>query len=201
MIAVAVLIGFALLAWGGVGGSGTGEVSASGDAATGIDDGAADADGTAAVDDGAAADDGSAAVDDGAAAADDGTGGDAVVEEEPVATTSSTIPARAPGEVKVAVANATDTAGLAGARSGELNTVGTSPRPSTRRPTPPSPRSTTSRATATMPKGLRSRSAAMRVCSGRRPAEGPDSLVSAEYLAAVEGFHVFVILGTDGVLG
>ncbi|MEM7143379.1 MAG: LytR C-terminal domain-containing protein [Actinomycetota bacterium] len=124
LIAIAVVIGLALLAWGFDSGDSDAalpaDVGDNEDAADDADDGSDDV-----ADDGAAAD----AADDSADAADDGDGaadddnGDAV-DDDGDADPTTTVAVRPPSEVQVAVLNGAGVGGLAGDRQGVLGALG-----------------------------------------------------------------------------
>jgi hypothetical protein len=188
LVAVAVVIGFLLLWQGGVGGSGDAVIVADGsgsDDAIGGD--TADEDTTGDTD----------------AATDDGTGEDAVAPDDTVDTTpEETIPptpaTRPPGDVKVAVANGVGEAGLAGARASVLSTAGYVTVAA-------NAAAETAQSQVYYVEGYGEDAQAIAVELGGdaavlRPAPSdPGALVTDA--TAVEGFHVFVILGTDRVLG
>ena len=188
LVAVAVVIGFLLLWQGGVGGSGDAVIVADG---SGSDDtiggDTADEDTTGDTD----------------AATDDGTGEDAVAPDDTVDTTpEETIPpapvTRPPGDVKVAVANGVGEAGLAGARASVLSTAGYVTVAA-------NAAAETAQSQVYYVEGYGEEAQAIAVELGGdaavlRPAPSdPGALVTDA--TAVEGFHVFVILGTDRVLG
>ncbi len=188
LVAVAVVIGFLLLWQGGVGGSGDPVIVADGSGSDGTIGGdTADEDTTGDTD----------------AATDDGTGEDAVAPDDTVDTTpEETIPptpvTRPPGDVKVAVANGVGEAGLAGARASVLSTAGYVTVAA-------NAAAETSQSQVYYVEGYGEEAQAIAVELGGdaavlRPAPSdPGALVTDA--TAVEGFHVFVILGTDRVLG
>ena len=199
LIAVAVVIGFLLLWRGGVGGSDEGMTAGT------ADDAAADAtDGTTdeTTDDGT--DDGSETpAGDDTTPADDATGDttDDSTVDEPTETVPAVPTTRPPGEVKVAVANATDTSGLAGARSGDLSAFGYVTEAV-------NAAADTAQSNVYYVEGYGDDAAALAEALGGTsavlrpmPDAGLASLIAESNQAAVEGFHVAVILGTDGVLG
>lgn len=185
LIIVAVVIGFLLLWQGGVGGGGSDEVTAGDDSSTTSDDGAGD--------DATAGDDG-----DGGDATDDGTDdGDAASGDAVTTTLPPTSTTRPLGEVKVAVANGVGEAGLAGKQSQILSTAGY--------------------VTAAVNAAANTELSAVYYVEGYgleasgvaaelgatdavlRAATDPAALVSDP--AAVDGFHIYVVLGSDRVLG
>ena len=194
LIAVAVVIGFLLLWQGGVGGSDTAV-----DAGTAID-----TDTTTPTDDGT--DGGEAAGGDEVTedpSTDDGSG----ETDETTDTTSSTTTTvaaattRPPGEVRAAVANGTDTSGLAGARSGELATAGYVTAAV-------NAFNDTAVSNVYYVDGYGPDAEAVAIVLGGdasvlRPAtqEEISGLVAEGNRADVDGFHIVVVLGTDGVLG
>ena len=188
LVAVAVVIGFLLLWQGGVGGSGDAVIVADGsggDDAIGGD--TADEDTTGDTD----------------AATDDGTGEDAVAPDDTVDTTPEetilpTPVTRPPGDVKVAVANGVGEAGLAGARASVLSTAGYVTVAA-------NAAAETAQSQVYYVEGYGEDAQAIAVELGGdaavlRPAPS-DSGALVTDATAVEGFHVFVILGTDRVLG
>ena len=188
LVAVAVVIGFLLLWQGGVGGSGDAVITADGsesDDVTGNN--TADEDTTGDAD----------------AATDDGTGEDAAAPDESVETApEATIPptpvTRPPGDVKVAVANGVGEAGLAGARASVLSTTGYVTVAA-------NAAAETAQSQVYYVEGYGEEAQGIAVELGGdaavlRPAPSdPGALVTDA--TAVDGFHVFVILGTDRVLG
>ena len=196
LIAVAVVIGFLLLWQGGVGGSGD-EVTA---ATTTEDDSSTDdpTDDTPdeSTDEGTdeVTDDGT---DTGAETDDTGTDtGDTV--EETTDTTPATPVTRPPGDVKVAVANGVGEAGLAGARESVLSTAGYVTAAV-------NAAAETAQSQVYYLEGYGEEAQAIAVELGGdaavlRPAPSdPGALVADP--TAVADFHVFVILGSDRVLG
>ncbi|MEM9203459.1 MAG: LytR C-terminal domain-containing protein [Actinomycetota bacterium] len=197
LIAVAVVIGFLLLWQGGVGGSddtaATGAATNDAASATTEDPGASGTDGG----------EGATGTED--PTADDGTEADPAVEgtTDTTTTTTTTVSAatRAPGEVRAAVANGTGTAGLAGARSGELATAGY---------VTAAVNAANDTAVSNVyyidGYGLEAEQVAI-VLGGTaavlRPATPAEiaELVREANRADVDGFQVLVVLGTDGVLG
>ena len=188
LVAVAVVIGFLLLWQGGVGGSGDAVITADGSEST-------DAIGSDTVDEDTTSD--------AAAATDDGTGEDAAAPDDTVDTApEETIPpapvTRPPGDVKVAVANGVGEAGLAGARASVLSTAGYVTVAA-------NAAAETAQSQVYYVEGYGEDAQAIAVELGGdaavlRPAPSdPGALVTDA--TAVEGFHVFVILGTDRVLG
>ena len=188
LVAVAVVIGFLLLWQGGVGGSGDAVITADGSEST-------DATGSDTVDEDT--------TDDAAATTDDGTGEDAAASDDTVDTApEETIPpapvTRPPGDVKVAVANGVGEAGLAGARASVLSTTGYVTVAA-------NAAAETAQSQVYYVEGYGEDAQAIAVELGGdaavlRPAPSdPGALVTDA--TAVEGFHVFVILGTDRVLG
>ena len=188
LVAVAVVIGFLLLWQGGVGGSGDAVITADGSEST-------DAIGSDTVDEDTTGD--------AAAATDDGTGEDAAAPDDTVDTApEETIPpapvTRPPGDVKVAVANGVGEAGLAGARASVLSTTGYVTVAA-------NAAAETAQSQVYYVEGYGEDAQAIAVELGGdaavlRPAPSdPGALVTDA--TAVEGFHVFVILGTDRVLG
>ena len=198
LIAVAVVIGFLLLWQGGVGGSGTAaEVSDNDDPSTaGADDDVSDdADDDASADDGTDTGDG--------AGADDGTG-DAAVDDSAVTETTSTTAApaiRPNGEVRAAVANGTDTGGLAGSRSGVLATAGY-----VTAAVNAANNTAVSNVYYIADYGNEAEQVAIELggdASVLRPATAEElaSLVREDNRTQVEGYHILVVLGSDQVLG
>lgn len=188
LVAVAVVIGFLLLWQGGVGGSGDAVITADGsenDDVTGNN--TADEDTTGDAD----------------AATDDGTGEDAAAPDDTVETApEETIPptpaTRPTGDVKVAVANGVGEAGLAGARASVLSTTGYVTVAA-------NAAAETAQSQVYYVEGYGEEAQGIAVELGGdadalRPAPSdPGALVTDA--TAVDGFHVFVILGTDRVLG
>lgn len=190
LIAIAVLIGFLLLWKGGVGGSDSAVEAGP------IDDGTSES-----TDDqgGDAADEGA-----GDEVASD-AGEDGTETEEPVVEeTTETVPVvvtRPPGEVRAAVANGTNTAGLAGARSGELATAGYVTAAV-------NAFNDTAVSNVYYIDGYGSDAEQVAIVLGGtaavlRPATAEEitGLVAESNRPDVEGFHIVVVLGTDGVLG
>jgi hypothetical protein len=188
LVAVAVVIGFLLLWQGGVGGSGDAVITADGSEST-------DAIGSDTVDEDTTGD--------APAATDDGTGEDAAAPDDTVDTApEETIPpapvTRPPGDVKVAVANGVGEAGLAGARASVLSTTGYVTVAA-------NAAAETAQSQVYYVEGYGEDAQAIAVELGGdaavlRPAPSdPGALVTDA--TAVDGFHVFVILGTDRVLG
>ncbi len=188
LVAVAVVIGFLLLWQGGVGGSGDAVITADGSESTdAIGSDTADEDTTG----------------DAAAVTDDGTGEDAAAPDDTVDTVpEETIPpapvTRPPGDVKVAVANGVGEAGLAGARASVLSTTGYVTVAA-------NAAADTAQSQVYYVEGYGEDAQAIAVELGGdaavlRPAPSdPSALVTDA--TAVDGFHVFVILGTDRMLG
>ena len=195
LIAVAVVIGFLLLWQGGVGGSGDAAVTtsddtssddASSDDSSGSDDASSD---DSSSDDSSGDDSGDGSTDD----ADDGDTGDTDTTD----TTPATPTTRPLGEVKVAVANGVGVSGLAGQQAQLLTTAGF----------------VTIAVNAAADTelsavyyvdgyGLEAEAVAVELgASGEvlRAATDPSALVADA--TAVEGFHIFVVLGSDRVLG
>jgi hypothetical protein len=197
LIAVAVLIGFLLLWQGGVGGSGTAaEVDAGTD--TGTDTAGTDAgEGATGEDDGASADDGTE--NDDGAETDTGDGTDTA---DTTTTTTTTVAAlRLPGEVRAAVANGTETGGLAGSRSGELATAGY-----VTAAVNAANNTAVSNVYYIDDYGNEAEQVAILLggdASVLRPATAEDllSLVREDNQAELDGFHILVVLGSDQVLG
>ncbi len=188
LVAVAVVIGFLLLWQGGVGGSDDAVIVADGsesDDAIGGD--TTDEDTTSDAD--VATEDGT---DDDAAAPDD------TVDTAPEETVAPTPVTRPPGEVKAAVANGVGEAGLAGARASVLSTAGYVTVAA-------NAVAETAQSQVYYVEGFGEDAQAIAVELGGdaavlRPAPSdPGALVTDA--TAVDGFHVFVILGTDRVLG
>lgn len=188
LVAVAVVIGFLLLWQGGVGGSGDAVITADSSEST-------DAIGSDTVDEDTTGD--------AAATPDDGTGEDAAAPDDTVDTApEETIPpapvTRPPGDVKVAVANGVGEAGLAGARASVLSTTGYVTVAA-------NAAAETAQSQVYYVEGYGEDAEAIAVELGGdaavlRPAPSdPGALVTDA--TAVDGFHVFVILGTDRVLG
>lgn len=194
LIAVAVVIGFLLLWKGGVGGSGSGPEVA-----------AADSDDASQEQDDSSNDDTTTSVADGAAeegTSEEGDGTEAVTEdgtaEDTTATTSSVPTTRPVGEVKVAVANGVGEAGLAGARSEVLGTIGYTIAAT-------NAASDTAQSNVYYVEGYGDDARAVAIELGGdesvlRPAPtNPGELVGDA--TVVEGFHIIVVLGSDRVLG
>ena len=188
LVAVAVVIGFLLLWQGGVGGSGDAVITADGSETT-------DAIGSDTA--------GEDTTGDAAAVTDDGTGEVAAVPDDTVDTApEETIPpapvTRPPGDVKVAVANGVGEAGLAGARASVLSTTGYVTVAA-------NAAADTAQSQVYYVEGYGEDAQSIAVELGGdaavlRPAPSdPGALVTDA--TAVDGFHVFVILGTDRVLG
>ena len=140
---------------------------------------------------------------DATAVTDDGTGEDAAEPDDTVDTApEETIPpapvTRPPGDVKVAVANGVGEAGLAGARASVLSTTGYVTVAA-------NAAADTAQSQVYYVEGYGEDAQAIAVELGGdaavlRPAPSdPGALVTDA--TAVDGFHVFVILGTDRVLG
>ena len=188
LVAVAVVIGFLLLWQGGVGGSGDAVITVDGSENTdAIGSDTADEDTTV----------------DATAVTDDGTGEDAAEPDDTVDTApEETIPpapvTRPPGDVKVAVANGVGEAGLAGARASVLSTTGYVTVAA-------NAAADTAQSQVYYVESYGEDAQAIAVELGGdaavlRPAPSdPGALVTDA--TAVDGFHVFVILGTDRVLG
>ena len=123
----------------------------------------------------------------------DGTGDDAVVE-----TTTPPVPTTRPlGEVKVAIANGVGEAGLAGARSQVLSTAGY-----VTLAVNAAANTELSAVYYVEGYGLEASGVAAELGATDavlRAATDPAALVSDP--AAIEGFHIFVVLGSDRVLG
>jgi hypothetical protein len=189
LVALAVVIGFLLLWQGGVGGSVDAVITADGsesddatDNNTADEDTTGDADAATSVDD---------PVED-AAAPDD------TVDTAPEETIPPTPVTRPPGDVKVAVANGVGEAGLAGARASVLSTTGYVTVAA-------NAAAETAQSQVYYVEGYGEEAQGIAVELGGdaavlRPAPSdPGALVTDA--TAVDGFHVFVILGTDRVLG
>jgi hypothetical protein len=184
LIAVAVVIGFLLLWQGGVGGDSSPEVAAADDAS--IDAGNEDA--SSGGTDDAPADDGS------------GDGDDAALDEDSGATTDTTpvTPTTRPlGEVKVAIANGVGVSGLAGQQSELLKTAGFVT-------IAVNAKNNTELSAVYYVDGYALEAEAVALELGAtgavlRPATSPEELVADPN--QIEGFHIFVILGSDRVLG
>ena len=196
LIAVAVVIGFLLLWQGGVGGADSAvAVGAAGDdAATDSTD---DQSGDETTDEGAG---GEATDETPTDDATDGTETDDTVTEEPTVT-EAPVTTRPPGEVRAAVANGTDTSGLAGARSGELATAGYVTAAV-------NAFNDTAVSNVYYIDGYGPDAEQVAIVLGGtaavlRPATAEEitGLVAESNRADVEGFHIVVVLGTDGVLG
>ena len=190
LVAVAVVIGFLLLWQGGVGGSGdAGIVADSGDTDDSVASDAAGEDATS---------DAGSSADDGAGGGDDLATVDDTIDTEPEETIPPTPVTRPPGDVKVAVANGVGEAGLAGARASVLSTSGYVT-------VAVNAAAETAQSQVYYVDGYGEDAQAIAVELGGdaavlRPAPSdPGALVTSA--TAVEGFHVFVILGTDRVLG
>ena len=191
LVAVAVVIGFLLLWQGGVGGSGDAVITSDG----GESSESADAIGSDTADEDTTVD--------ATAVTDDGTGEDAAEPDDTVDTApEETIPpapvTRPPGDVKVAVANGVGEAGLAGARASVLSTTGYVTVAA-------NAAADTAQSQVYYVESYGEDAQAIAVELGGdaavlRPAPSdPGALVTDA--TAVDGFHVFVILGTDRVLG
>ena len=197
LIAVAVVIGFLLLWQGGVGGSGTAaEVSDNDDtSAAGSDDDVSDD----AEDD--ATDEGGTDTGDGAGT-DDGT--DAAGDDSAVADTTTTTAApaiRPNNEVRAAVANGTDTSGLAGSRSGVLATAGY-----VTAAVNAANNTAVSNVYYITDYGNEAERVAIELggdASVLRPATAEElaSLVREDNRSDIEGYQILVVLGSDQVLG
>lgn len=196
LIAIAVVIGFLLLWQGGVGGSGDVAVTATDDTSsddTGSDDSSdsddGSTDGSSDSDDGSTDDGGDTGTDDGST--DDG--GDTDTTDSVPATPTT----RPLGEVKVAVANGVGVSGLAGQQAQLLTTagfvtIGVNAAANTE----------LSAVYYIDGYGLEAEAVAIELgASGEvlRAATDPTALVADP--TAVEGFHIFVVLGSDRVLG
>ncbi|HAB57563.1 MAG: hypothetical protein CL433_06850 [Acidimicrobiaceae bacterium] len=188
LVAVAVVIGFLLLWQGGVGGSGDAVTAAdSGESDDAIGGDTADAGITSETD----------------AATEDSNGDDAAVPDDtvdtaPEETVAPTPVTRPPGEVKAAVANGVGEAGLAGSRASVLSTAGYVTVAA-------NAAAETAQSQVYYVEGYGEEAQGIAVELGGdaavlRPAPSdPGALVTDA--TAVDGFHVFVILGTDRVLG
>lgn len=194
LIAVAVVIGFLLLWQGGVGGSGSVEVTQNTDTSTSDDQG--DSSGDAGATSGSEVDDGSAEQDDSGGIlgdTDDGSDtGDETTDTVPITPTTRPL-----GEVKVAVANGVGVSGLAGERAQLLSTAGFVTLPV-------NAAANTELSAVYYETGYDLEAEAVAVelgASGEvlRPAVDPGSLVADA--TAVEGFHIYVVLGSDRRLG
>ena len=191
LIAVAVVIGFLLLWQGGVGGGGSGDVTASDD-----DSAAADTDtgGDEGADDTPAGDDGG---DSGADTDETTDDGDAPAGDDSTTTLPPTPTTRPLGEVKVAVANGVGEAGLAGKQAQILSTAGYI--------TAPVNAAANTELSAVYyidGYGLEASGVAAELGATDavlRAATDPAALVADP--TAVEGFHIYVVLGSDRVLG
>lgn len=199
LIAVAVIIGFLLLWQGGIGGSGT-EVSVDDSSeepnsdTTESDQDSVDGTETTPVDN--TPDNGTETP------GDTDTDGEPDTDQTPEQTPDETPEEpqlRAPGEVKVAVANATNTNGLAGSRSQVLSTLNYVTAPvnalnetATSQVFYVEDYAAEAAQVATELGGDASLLAAA-------PAD-PGTLISEGNVAEVDGFHIFVILGTDDAL-
>ena len=202
LIAVAVVIGFLLLWQGGVGGSGDDVIAAPNDDDTTeqTDDQQSDEDSTeGGTEDGAV----EGGTEDGAVeggtedgATDGGT--DTGATDDTTDTTAPAPAVRAPNEVSVAVANGVGEAGLAGARESVLSTAGYVTAAV-------NAAAETAQSAVYYVEGYGEEAQAIAIelggdASVLRPAPAdPGALVGDP--TAVEGFNVFVILGTDRVLG
>lgn len=191
LIAIAVVIGFLLLWQGGVGGSGSSAAVQGGD--TGADTDDASGDQTDVGDDGTDAEDGDDAPTDDGTGEETATGDDAVTDD----TTPPPSTTRPLGEVKVAVANGVGESGLAGARSQVLSTAGYVSLAV-------NAAANTELSAVYYVDGYGLEASGVAVELGAtdavlRPATDPGALVADP--AAVEGFHIFVVLGSDRVLG
>ena len=202
LIIVAVAIGFLLLWQGGVGGSGTaaevgdndttGGDSSEGDAGAGGDE-SGTGDEAGEVDGG----------DGGDGTVNDGTGDPAVDDPDtnPPTSTEPQPALRPNGEVRAAVANGTDTSGLAGARSGVLATEGY-----VTAAVNAANNTSVSNVYYVADYGNEAEQVAILLggdASVLRPATPQDlsSLVREDNQAQIEGYHVLVVLGTDQLLG
>lgn len=197
LIAVAVVIGFLLLWQGGVGGSDSATEAAPTDTTapddSNNDDAAAaeenDDDSTDSVDE--TNEDGDAEAVDGGT---DGTEVEPTVTEAPVTL-------RPPNEVLAAVANGTDTGGLAGSRSGVLATAGYVT-------VAVNALNDTSVSNVFYVEGYGNEAEQVAILLGGdasvlRPATAADltSLVAEANQPELDGYHILVVLGTDQVLG
>lgn len=186
LIAVAVLIGFFLLWQGGVGGDSSPEITAT-------DDASADAD----ADETASGGSDDAPIDD---ASGDADGDEPAVDDETTETTDTTpvTPTTRPlGEVKVAVANGVGVSGLAGQQSELLKTAGFVTLAV-------NAKQNTELSAVYYVDGYALEAEAVALELGAtgavlRPATSPDDLVADP--TQIEGFHIFVVLGSDRVLG
>ena len=172
LIAVAVLIGFLLLWQGGVGGDSSPEVTATDDVSD--DDSGDDSGDDPAVDDGAGDD-----------------------TSDTTDTTPVTPTTRPLGEVKVAVANGVGVSGLAGQQAQLLTTAGFVT-------VAVNAAANTELSAVYYVDGYALEAEAVAVELGAtgavlRAATDPDALVADA--TQVEGFHIFVVLGSDRVLG
>ena len=172
LIAVAVLIGFLLLWQGGVGGDSSPEVTATDDVSD--DDSGDDSGDDPAVDDGAGDD-----------------------TSDTTDTTPVTPTTRPLGEVKVAVANGVGVSGLAGQQAQLLTTAGFVT-------VAVNAAANTELSAVYYVDGYAPEADAVAVELGAtgavlRAATDPDALVADA--TQVEGFHIFVVLGSDRVLG
>ena len=191
LIAVAVLIGFLLLWQGGVGGDSSPEVTAADDVSD--DDSGDDSGDDPAVDDGAG-DDGSGDDSGDDPAVDDGAGDDTSDTTDTTPVTPTTRPL---GEVKVAVANGVGVSGLAGQQAQLLTTAGFVT-------VAVNAAANTELSAVYYVDGYALEAEAVAVELGAtgavlRAATDPDALVADA--TQVEGFHIFVVLGSDRVLG
>lgn len=201
LIAVAVVIGFLLLWRGGVGGSGE-EVTATNtndDTTEQTDDQQTEEDSTDGGAEEGATDGGTEDGSTDGGTEDGSTDGatDGGTTEETTDTTAPVV-TRAPNEVSVAVANGVGEAGLAGARESVLSTAGYVTAAV-------NAAAETAQSAVYYVEGYGEEAQAIAIelggdASVLRPAPAdPGALVGDP--TVVEGFNVFVILGTDRVLG
>ena len=190
LIAVAVVIGFLLLWQGGVGGDSSGEVTATDDASN--DDGADGASSDGSYD----ADAGDSSGDDSGEdpAVDDGSGDDTTSTTDTTPVTPTTRPL---GEVKVAVANGVGVSGLAGQQAQLLTTAGFVT-------VAVNAAANTELSAVYYIDGYALEAEAVAIELGAtgavlRAATDPGALLADA--SQVEGFHIFVVLGSDRVLG
>lgn len=192
LIAIAVVIGFLLLWQGGVGGDSSAEVTATDDASN--DDSDNDDSDNDDADNDDAADDGSGDDSGDDAAVDDGSGDDTTDTTDTTPVTPTTRPL---GEVKVAVANGVGVSGLAGQQSQLLITAGFTS-------IGVNAAANTELSAVFYVEGYALEAEAVAAELGAtgavlRPASDPAALVADP--TQVEGFHIFVVLGADRVLG
>lgn len=196
LIAVAVVIGFLLLWQGGVGGSDSATDAAPDESTTG------DASGEDSADDGvdepSTEESEDAATDEDESAAADETTDETQVEPT---VTEAPVTLRPPNEVLAAVANGTDTGGLAGSRSGVLATAGYVT-------VAVNALNDTSVSNVFYVDGYGNEAEQVAILLGGdasvlRPATAADltSLVAEANQPELDGYHILVVLGTDQVLG